>query len=732
MIELVDGVRAGVGVRRFLFVFFSGILTSALLVLLSSFFIDNIFPREDQQYKFYIFVGLIPLFFFFKALRDISTRGLSRQDIALKVEDKLPELMDSYACALEIAEKGGPQTSIEEALTRSVENRFESGEITQLVTPGHLSNTRFWPFLILSCLLFAGAMGQVFRSNAMNYVQGHSNPELAGLEVSPGDVRLGKGEDLSVEVLIKRGELQATLEYRLGGEWHKQEMYQEGDKFFAKVYGVDSDGEYRIVTPSLKSDTFKISVFLKPRIEKVEISIIPPQYTNKKPFVIKEIKDIALPAGSEVKFSIIANKEVKVYLQEDKGRSAFNDSLKKIQQYSMTVDESHQFSLVLQDSDKNEAKSKVFKLNVVKDMPPHIEVIKPGKDVKKTRFEVVDMEINVIDDYAVTAVDLHLEYSFGSHETYKVFRPQGNERVREKNSSYPLDLKELGLKEGDVLAYYISAEDNHQPLVQKSRSKVYFIEIRPDETKLQDKEDSEKDGGPPQEQLSVKTLISAQKDLIRKIIEARLNTTKNSGGKYKLTPAKKQELAAETAALKLQIQKKYDEAKEMAKKQNASLGLIGDLFESSIEQLKLAEKQLNKSLLDTAMRNNSKSLSELVKIAIELEKNSRKSKSKSKPASEQQEQEEEEQEEKDERLADMLEKLEELEEQQQQLNEELKAKSKEELQEEDKKALAEKMKEQQKRLEKMAKKMKDQKSQQQASQQMDQASQQMDKASQQM
>ena len=76
--------------------------------------------------------------------------------------------------------------------------------------------------------------------------------------------------------------------------------------------------------------------------------------------------------------------------------------------------------------------------------------------------------------------------------------------------------------------------------------------------------------------------------------------------------------------------KKVLKLKAEAEKQGAGLGKIGDWFESSVKNLKAAEASLGDDALVKGLQANNKSLSDLIKIAIELEKNSQKSKSKSK------------------------------------------------------------------------------------------------------
>ncbi len=53
---------------------------------------------------------------YLKGLKDYCFRSVSRQEVALKVEETTPELMDSYICAMEIAEKGGGRFGIVQGL----------------------------------------------------------------------------------------------------------------------------------------------------------------------------------------------------------------------------------------------------------------------------------------------------------------------------------------------------------------------------------------------------------------------------------------------------------------------------------------------------------------------------------------------------------------------------------------------------------------------------------------
>ena len=733
IIGLIDTVRSSLAKRKLVFIALAALSIGALTVFLTGLAVPGLGLREDQYFSLLLIILIVPAAGLIFAISKFYTSKLSRQDIAIKVEEAKPELMDAYACAVDIAENGGPEGPIEEALTRQVKSEFQNGEINSIVMPGYLKQATISMMLVITLLLTWAAFGSPLIKGALFHVQVKSNPELAGVTVSPGDVSLPKGKDLRVEAKVKRGDLEAKLEYNMGGEWKTLDMFHEGEgEFSAVVYVVDGDFKYRVVTPQVSSDDYSVKVFLEPEIEEIKISVNPPDYMKRKTILITEIKDLVVPESSEVTFSIKANKDCKADIVESKTAIPLGGDFQETHKYAFRAVTTHIYTIVLKDEEGNSSESKPFKISIVKDMPPHIEVTKPAKDVKKFKEDIVSIEVNALDDFGLSSVKFHYEFTsdidgrqINEEKTLSVFESKEGEKVLERNFFKDINLKEMAVKEGDIIYYYFTAIDNKTPIPQASRSKIYFIEVRPDKSDLQDQEDQEGEGE-EEKQISVNDLITLQKDLIRKVIDVRRNNDSEKG-KYEVSAEERQQLSSDTATLKLEVQKRYDGLKKEAEKMQASLGKIGEYFEASIASLLEGEKALNEDLLDKGLRQQNKSLHNLIKIAIELEKNTQKSKSKSKePPKEQEQQEQEEKE--DERLADMLEKLEELEEKQKDLNKEMRDKeNKEELAQQE---LQKQMKEQQKKMEELADELEEMK-QQDAAQQMQQASQQQQQANQQ-
>lgn len=724
--SLVDEVRKKLRSYKLIFsVLLVVAITSFVLVVLAK-LTSHFQLREEQSFALTCFTLLPAAIWLFKAIKDYFQKFVSRQDVALKIEESTPDLMDSYVCAMEISAKGGPSGVIEKALLDKVSTKFSSGEIQKIVTPSFLrpSNLAFLAIVTLALGVMLG--GNPLISDSFGFLKFKGTGVATGLNVSPGDVNVAKGSDLTIVAEVTKGDQVATLEYEQEGRWLQLAMIPEEGKLTAVIYGIEGDFKYRVITPKFSSSTYTVSTYLEPEIESVEFVVTPPKYTGKPSFTVKDFKSFAVPEKSIVELKSTFNKDVKAVLTQDGSDVYTSSNFSSEMSFEVSFEKSVKLQLSIIDDADNKAQTEEVKVNVVKDMPPHVEISKPAKDLKKTIFDIVNLEISALDDYGLTEVNLHLEYSFGSSEVIQLFKGDSNSSSKEQSLFQDLNIKQLGLKEGDVVTYYVEASDNAQPTNQKSKTKIYFLEVHPDKSDTEKKEEEESEG--QETQLSVNDLIATQKDLIRHFIDVKSSLEIGKDGKANIASAEKQALSTETATLRLEVQKRKDKLEEEAKKMGADLGVIGEYFTKSIESLKKGEGLLSESFLVKAMQENSKSLSELIKIQIELEKNSQKSQSKSqqeqKPQEEQQQQEQEQ-----ERLADMLKKLEDLEDQQKELNDQMKEMKKDDLQEQE--ATKEKLQDQQERLEKTSESLQEQQ-QQQASEQLQQASQQMQQASQQM
>ena len=126
---------------------------------------------------------------------------------------------------------------------------------------------------------------------------------------------------------------------------------------------------------------------------------------------------------------------------------------------------------------------KAFKLTVVPDENPAVDIIDPGLDIRSEPTNKVPVTISATDDYGVRELRLVFRKMNGAWHTNTVALPGGE--AKEVEATTQLDLAPLDLREYELAAYYAEAIDNNTmdgPGI--GRSPVYFVEYTTKEKPL--------------------------------------------------------------------------------------------------------------------------------------------------------------------------------------------------------------------------------------------------------
>lgn len=216
-----------------------------------------------------------------------------------------------------------------------------------------------------------------------------------------------------------------------------------------------------------------------PSVARVSIRIEPPSYT-KRPAYTQRDWDVLAEDGSMVQWQIgtghsVAN--VQLIWNDSLTMNCVRDEQGRQWTTRMTV---HRDGLYQLRVDGRE--SPLYKIAVTADQPPSIQVRSP------LPYTVIDygqqprimLQATLSDDYGIKDAYIDATISSGNGEAVK-FKEQHlpfpvSFANGEKNYSVfrPIDLAALGMKPGDELYFYITAEDNRR---QQSRSDMYMATL---------------------------------------------------------------------------------------------------------------------------------------------------------------------------------------------------------------------------------------------------------------
>ena len=456
-----------------------------------------------------------------------------------------------------------------------------------------------------------------------------------------------------------------------------------------------------------------------------------PKYTRENKIVHDTFKSFSAIEGSEMTLSLKSNKKVKAVLTMNDQTYELAETSKNNFSTTLILNKGTDYSVKITDEKGNYFETPKYRIDIVQDMPPTIEVLEPGRDVKRQDFETVNLKAAIFDDYGISDVVLHMHFSSGGNEKEVLFKAK--EKVEtEKEVRYVFDIKDLAMNSGDVLTYFLTARDNKTPEGQVTRSKVYFIQVRPDPS-IYEQEQQQQQQQQQQQNMNVADLSAEQRKIIRETLDAiyKTPTNKETGAKdFKKEDLQK--ISAALGALSVAAAKRLKDVKEKA--QGADLGAVEKFMKEAIKNMKQGEELARSGSLQQSLNASQRSASALNKVEMELEKNQVRSKSKSKQQNQAQNQnnkknqqkKKEDEEKKKERIADMLDEAEELMKKQREAQknmEDLKNPS-----DREKKELEEELKDLEKKQEQLGKQMENMQETQQASESMKQAGKESGKA----
>jgi hypothetical protein len=563
-------------------------------------------------------------------------------NVALMIEKSCPELMDSLICSVELLGKPDRDLNhISGMLIQDVDHKLRQTETHAIVLRQAVISSRLLMLVLLAVFVFA-VIGSM---HATDKILAHSRDLLkggaTGLIVSPGNTEVAVGGDVSISALVMRGPDESSITIENGDGKFAYDMYgSEGGSFSFEIFSIDSDFTYTISTPTLQSREYTVATYRKPEIVACKFAVSPAAYTTLPHRQIDELSDFSVPRGSSVTIFLTTNMPVTAGLVTDADQ--FN-LLKAMQEQTyqtvISIEDDFTYKIILEDRLGHKTETdKAYTIESIDDFSPIIHILAPTKDVSERKNAEVSLSFKANDDYGLDRLVLHYFISGKEQKSVTLFtHKQDTAAAKEELVAHRLVLQGI-VENGDVISYYCTATDNSIPEANVGTSEVQFIEIRPEKPDI---ENNQEGGSGNTKSLSVSDFIVEQKHLIRTVLdiqkkrsaeqktEAIHDLSKASADLYLAAQERFAELRGEPSGLPQPdtgdiAQRLLNEMIIKASSNNGrtlDLGVIGKLFEDAIDNMGRARDFHYKKLVNESLSFQQLSLSKLISIEIELDKN---------------------------------------------------------------------------------------------------------------
>jgi len=325
-------------------------------------------------------------------------------------------------------------------------------------------------FMLLSLVAMWGLNYRYLPSRASEYWLNRyqSAPRLLSIQVKPGNLTIGRHQDVLIEVVDALPDAEYHLLYKLENKW-RDIIMPAGKHIFDKL---DYSITYYVSSQGVRSKVYRIEVLDNPVVKTYQLTYMYPAYTK----LLTEIDSTSAGNVTAIKYTKVTlftetNIPVKsVVLHWSDGTSEPLQSINQVSHITQfTVLENTSWYLEITDvlGRKNTPEEKT--VTVLPDNPPEINITAPGEDTILNQNLLLPMHIIASDDYGLK--NLQLKYQLRNDEVTSI-NLMGIVNSANLDMDYVLALQDLNLLPGDVVTYWAEVYDN-SPDAQKGTSQKY-------------------------------------------------------------------------------------------------------------------------------------------------------------------------------------------------------------------------------------------------------------------
>jgi len=304
------------------------------------------------------------------------------------------------------------------------------------------------------------------------------------VQVVPGNATVPRGGALEIRATLRNFSAEGAelvLRADTASDWVRIPMIRDSAaaEFTARLFDLTSATEYYAEANEIRSRVFKLTLADLPAVRKFSLELRFPGYTGLPVERIEEGGDVAAVRGTTVTVRATTSRAVEGgSIRLDDGTTfplAADSTGRLVGSFRVAKDGFYRLDLAASDGTAVPG-SIQYVIEALDDRAPIVRIEEPGRDTKVTSVEEVTIAVRASDDYGVGGLELHYGINGGPEQRIALGDSIPRRTALDARAAHTLFLEELGLKPGDLVAYYATARDGGG---NKSSSDIYFLEIRP-------------------------------------------------------------------------------------------------------------------------------------------------------------------------------------------------------------------------------------------------------------
>lgn len=462
-------------------------------------------------------------------LLKIGKRISYRQAIDI-ISTHFPDLQDKLINTLELTEQAEQINQKENSLLlASINQRIESVKIIPFRNAvSFKANYKYLKYLFAIATVIALVYFLIpdMYSNSterlVNYRTKYTPPADFSFELDNWTGRAVKGSNFSLKVRTE-GKYIPNEVYLLTDNSRFLMKKENSIEFSYLFRNINSDISFRLQSGKVISEEFKITVISKPGIKNFSISIKSPTYTKLPLRIEKNIGDVSVPEGSELKWVFETD-------FSSTGELIFSDSLNPSPlildgnrlQFSRKIRKQNSYRIYLSNKEFDRETYAKYNVDVVPDLYPQIKIASIQDSLIESGYY---FRGQIKDDYGFSK----LRFVYEADNLPPVYIPISlNRNLSAQEFFFSFDFASENFQEGSNVKYYFEVFDNDGINGAKKASSEQFNYYIPDSKQLYDLNTAVQDSIGSKINQSIQLSESIQQD----ILSMQKNTLDGSAEKW--------------------------------------------------------------------------------------------------------------------------------------------------------------------------------------------------------
>ena len=309
------------------------------------------------------------------------------------------------------------------------------------------------------------------------------------IELAPGDIEIARGDDQLISARIDGFDGAGVLLFtsRDAGETWQQTVLattNEPGRYESFLFDLRQDTDYYVTGAGRQSPTHRITVADIPAIESIGLRYNFPAYTMLPPATSQGSGDIAALQGTRVEVLIEPTIEIPggALRLADGQRIDLRraDEATWIGEITVQQDSAYQVTLQRASGIPVDASAE-FRITALDDHVPSVSITSPGRDIKVSMIEEPVLKVRASDDQGIASLELVLSVNGETEQRIQLMPAMDEPGARQQvEAEHVVYLEDLGLRPGDLISYYVNAEDRAPTDAAKTAtSDIFFYQVRP-------------------------------------------------------------------------------------------------------------------------------------------------------------------------------------------------------------------------------------------------------------